>query len=106
MTSLLLCDITLETQSHSKLKLTRIECRGWLSERWQRIRACTESVIRHSEIRAIKNIEAFGHNLQIHSFTQTEPPAQTQIERSEIKSASGISTNTCRAVVVVSVEVA
>src|SRR5262245_14613609 len=80
----------LKTHLHSKLKLTGIESRCWSSKRRQRRHACAKRIVRNAEIRAIQNIEAFRQQLQIDSFRQVELTTQTQIERSEIKSATRI----------------
>src|ERR1700754_2558765 len=90
---------------YSKLKLSRIERGGWLPKRRQRRDARTERVIRHAEIRPIQNIEAFREKLHVDSFRELESPAHTQVERSEVEPASGVSSHTHGTIVVVGIEV-
>jgi len=96
----------LETQLHPKLKLPWIECGCRLSKPRQRLDAGTERIIRYSQIRAIQNVKSFSQQLQIDALRQLEPSTQTQIQRSEVKAAPGISSHTYRPIIVVSVKVA
>jgi hypothetical protein len=76
-----------------------------LSKSLQRRSATAKSIVWHSEICAIQDIETFGQQLQVYPFSNSEPSTQTQIERSEVKPASRISSDAGRSIVVVCIEV-
>src|SRR6476620_4003728 len=48
----------------SKLKLSRIESRSWLSESSERCQTRSKSIVRNPEVCSIEKIETFGQQVQ------------------------------------------
>ncbi len=89
----------------TELNLARVKRGGRSAESRQRRCRRAESVIRDGIISAIKKIERFGEQLQIQLFRQLKTARQTQIERREIETFAGISSQPERSVVVVCIAV-
>src|SRR6476620_4962976 len=94
-----------EGQPQPKLKLSRIECLSRLSKRRVRNWSRSEGVVWDSEVRAVEKIKTLCQQIEVQAFGNAKATTEAHIERGIVESASGITANTNRSIVVVGIEV-